>query len=48
MKTMNISERRIIGSLLLLLGVSLLIVAMQTGQLDKIIEMLETGFPTIT
>ncbi|MGD8565292.1 MAG: hypothetical protein PVF96_02980 [Candidatus Bathyarchaeota archaeon] len=45
---MNISERRIIGSLLLLLGVSLLIVAMQTGQLDKIIEMLETGFPTIT
>ena len=41
---MDISERRIIGSLLLLLGVSFLAVGIYTGQLDKIVEMLKTVF----
>ncbi len=41
---MDISERRIIGSLLLLLGVSFLAVGIYTGQLDKIVEMLKSVF----
>lgn len=41
---MDISERRIIGSLLLLLGVSFLAVGIYTGQLDKIVEMLKNVF----
>ena len=41
---MDISERRIIGSLLLLLGVSFLAVGIYTGQLDKIVEMLKSIF----
>lgn len=41
---MDISERRIIGSLLLLLGVSFLAVGIYTGQLDKIVEMLKNIF----
>ena len=41
---MDISEHRIIGSLLLLLGVSFLAVGIYTGQLDKIVEMLKSVF----
>jgi hypothetical protein len=41
---MDISERRIIGALLLLLGVSSLAVAIYTGQLEVIVKMLKTGF----
>jgi hypothetical protein len=41
---MDISERRIIGALLLLLGVSSLAVAIYTGQLEAIVKMLKTGF----
>ena len=42
---MDISERRVIGALLLLLGVSCLIVGLNTGQLSAIIELLRKGFP---
>lgn len=41
---MDIPERRMIGALLLLLGVSALAVGLYTGQVDKIIEMLRTAF----
>jgi hypothetical protein len=41
---MDNSERRIIGALLLLLGVSFLAVGIHTGQLNKIVEMLKTIF----
>jgi len=44
---MDISERRIIGSLLLLLGVSFLAVGIYTGQLDKIVEMLKNIFKIV-
>ena len=45
---MDVSERRVVGALLLLLGVSFLAVGMYTGQLDEIVEMLETIFRTVT
>jgi hypothetical protein len=41
---MDVLERRVIGALLLLLGVSLLTVAIYTGQLYTIVEMLKKGF----
>jgi hypothetical protein len=41
---MDIPERRMIGALLLLLGVSALAVGLYTGQVNKIIEMLRTPF----
>jgi hypothetical protein len=41
---MDISERRMIGALLLLLGVSALAVGIYTGQVSKIVEMLRTAF----
>lgn len=41
---MEIPERRIIGSLLLLLGVSFLAAGIQQGQLNMIVEMLRTVF----
>jgi hypothetical protein len=41
---MDIPERRMIGALLLLLGVSALAVGMYTGQVNKIVEMLRTAF----
>jgi hypothetical protein len=41
---MDIPERRMIGALLLLLGVSALAVGLYTGQVNKIIEMLRTAF----
>ena len=43
---MDSSERRIVGALLLLLGVSFLAVGIHTGQLNKIVEMLKTIFRT--
>ena len=44
---MDVSERRVVGALLLLLGVSFLAVGMYTGQLDEIVEMLETIFRAV-
>jgi hypothetical protein len=41
---MDIQERRIIGALLLLLGVSCLAVAINIGQLNTIVEMLKKAF----
>ncbi len=41
---MDIPERRMIGALLLLLGVSALAVGLYTGQVNKIIEMLRIAF----
>jgi len=43
---MDIPERRMIGALILLLGVSALAVAVYTGQLNTIVEMLKTAFNT--
>ncbi len=43
---MEIPERRVIGALLLLLGVSFIAIAIHTGQLNTIIEMLKTAFKT--
>jgi hypothetical protein len=45
---MDLPERRVIGSLLLLLGVSAFAVAAYTGQLDEVVEMLKTAFKTVT
>jgi len=45
---MDVPERRVIGALLLLLGVSFLAVGVYTGQLDEIVEMLKTVFRTVT
>jgi hypothetical protein len=42
---MDIPERRVIGALLLLLGVSFLAVGVYTGQLDTIVKLLELRFP---
>ena len=44
---MDIPERRIIGALLFLLGVSTLAVAVYTGQLNAIVQMLKTVFRTV-
>jgi hypothetical protein len=41
---MDLPERRMIGALILLLGVSALAVAVYTGQLNTIVEMLKTAF----
>ncbi|NIO36415.1 hypothetical protein GTO27_01785 [Candidatus Bathyarchaeota archaeon] len=41
---MDIEERRIIGALLLLLGVSFLAVGIYTGQIEEIVRMLEKAF----
>ncbi|MDI6691221.1 MAG: hypothetical protein QME50_05055 [Candidatus Bathyarchaeota archaeon] len=43
---MEIPERRVIGALLLLLGVSFLAVGIYTGQLNTILEMLKKAFTT--
>lgn len=45
---MDVPERRVIGALLLLLGVSFLAISVYTGQLDEIVEMLKTAFKTVT
>jgi len=41
---MDIPERRVIGALILLLGVSCLTVAIYTGQLNAIVELLKKIF----
>jgi hypothetical protein len=41
---MDIPESRIIGALLLLLGVSFLAVAINTGQISAIVDLLKTIF----
>lgn len=41
---MDIQERRVIGALLLLLGVSFLAVGVYTGQLNTIVELLKKAF----
>jgi len=47
-KGMDVPERRVMGALLLLLGVSLLAVGVYTGQLDETVEMLKTAFRIVT
>jgi hypothetical protein len=42
---MDLPERRVIGALLLLLGVSSLAVGVYTGQLSVIVNLLEKIFP---
>jgi hypothetical protein len=42
---MDIPERRVIGALLLLLGVSSLAVGLYTGQLNAIMDLLRKIFP---
>ena len=42
---MDIPERRVIGALLLLLGISLLAVGIYTGQLNAILTLLKRAFP---
>jgi len=41
---MDIPERRIIGALILLLGISALAVGIYTGQLNAIVELLKESF----
>jgi len=41
---MDIPERRVIGSLILLLGVSCFVVGFYTGQLNFIVELLKKAF----
>jgi hypothetical protein len=43
---MDIPERRVIGALLLLLGISFLAVAIYSGQVSVIVEMLKEAFIT--
>lgn len=42
---MDISERRVIGALLLLLSVSMFVIGLYTGQLNAVAELLEKVFP---
>ncbi len=42
---MDIQERRVIGALLLLLGVSLLAAGIYTGHLNEILNLLRISFP---
>jgi hypothetical protein len=42
---MDIPERRMLGALLLLLGVSFLAVGTYTGQLNAILDLLKKIFP---
>ena len=44
---MDIAERRVIGALLLLTGVSFLAVGMYTDQLNALVDMLKTVFTTV-
>jgi len=44
---MDIPERKMIGALLLLLGVSSLALGIYTGQLNAIVEMLKKVFSTM-
>jgi uncharacterized membrane protein YiaA len=42
---MDSSERRVIGALLLLLGVTFFAIGLYTGQLKVIVELLKKAFP---
>jgi hypothetical protein len=42
---MDVPERRMIGALLLLLGVSFLVVGVYTGQFNALLELLKKAFP---
>lgn len=42
---MDVLERRVIGALLLLLGVTFFAVGWYTGQLNTIVELLKKVFP---
>jgi len=42
---MDIPERRVIGALLLLLGISLFTVGIYTGQVNAILTLLRRAFP---
>jgi hypothetical protein len=44
---MDIAERRVIGALLLLTGVSFLAVGIYTGQLNALVDTLKTVFTTV-
>lgn len=44
---MDVPQRRVIGALLLLLGVSFLAVGIYTGQLNMIVELLKKVFSTL-
>jgi len=41
---MDVSEQRVIGSLLLLLGVTFLSIGLYTGQLNTVLEIVKTIF----
>lgn len=41
---MDASESRMIGALILLLGISFLAIAVHTNQLNALIDMLKTAF----
>lgn len=41
---MNLPEKRIIGSLMLLAGVTFLSVALLTNQLDRVVEFVKSAF----
>jgi hypothetical protein len=41
---MDVSEQRVIGSLLLLLGMTSLIIGLYTGQLNTVLEIVKTIF----
>jgi hypothetical protein len=44
---MEIPERRVIGSLILLLGISALAVGIYTGQLNAIVDLLKKIFTAL-
>jgi hypothetical protein len=44
---MDIAERRVIGALILLAGISSLAVGMYTGQLKALVDMLKTVFTIV-
>lgn len=41
---MDLSEQRVIGSLILLLGVTFLTIGLYTGQLNTVLEIVKTIF----
>jgi len=43
---MDLSERRVIGSLVLLLGLTFLTIGLYTGQLKRVAEILKEIFET--
>ncbi len=45
---MDATERRIIGALLLLLGVSFLAVSIYSGQIKTVVDMLRTALRTVS